>query len=211
MRRVFGDRFEALVAYGVNASVVFVRVLEGDDLQAIRPLVDAWHRDGLATPLVVTVDEFTRSLDAFPLEYQSMLDAHTVIAGEPPFASLRVAPDDLRRACEAQARSHLIHLRQGWMDAGSHDAHLADLLVRSAEPFQTVLLNVARLSGAAHASADDLERFAAQTIGMPAGIARDVLELIARPERGRHLLARVGDYLHGAERLWDFVDTWRAR
>jgi len=211
LQRVFGSRFVGLAAYGQNAGVGFVDALAADDLQAMRSLVETWHRDGLATPLVMTVDEFNRSLDAFPLEYQAMIDTHVVIAGRMPFASVRIDATDLRRACEAQARSHLIHLRQGWLESGSHESQLADLVVRSAAPFHALLANVARLSGAPHTAVDDLNRFAEQTIGMPAGIARDVLDLNVHPEHGRQVRARLGDYLAAAERLWNFIDTWRAR
>jgi hypothetical protein len=211
LQRVFGSRFVGLAAYGQNASVGFVDALAADDLQAMRSLVETWHRDGLATPLVMTVDELNRSLDAFPLEYQAMIDTHVVIAGRMPFAAVQIDAADLRRACEAQARSHLIHLRQGWLESGSHESHLADLVVRSAAPFRALLANVARLSGAPHDTFDDLNRFAEQTIGMPVGIARDVLDLNAHPEHGHQVRARLGDYLAAAERLWNFIDTWHAR
>src|SRR4029079_7473055 len=135
--------------------------------------------------LVMTVDEFTRSLDAFPLEYQSMLDSHVVILGQPPFAAVRIDTQDLRRACEAQARSHLIHLRQGWVESGAHEVNLTTLIVRSAAPFHALVANVARLHGAAHETIDALDAFAEQTIAMPAGIARAVLELNVHPENGR--------------------------
>jgi hypothetical protein len=211
LQRVFGGRFVGLAAYGHGASVVFVTALAADDLEAMRPLVETWRRDELSTPLVMTIDEFNRSLDAFPLEYQAMIDTHVLIAGTMPFAGVQVDPTDLRRGCEAQARSHLIHLRQGWLETASHDSHLTDLVVRSAAPFHALLSNVARLSGAPHATDDELNRFAEQTIGMPAGLARDVLSLNAHPEQGRQVRGRLADYLAAAERLWNFVDSWRGR
>ena len=48
-----------------------------------------------------------------------------------------------------------------------------------------------------------------QTIGLPADIVKTVLALGTHPERGRDALARLDGYLAAAERLWDFVDTWR--
>lgn len=209
LRRVFQDRFVALVAYGSNASVAFAASIGPDDLEALGPLVAAWHHDGLATPLLLTPAEFRRSLDAFPLEYQSILDRHVVIAGEPPFAGASVQADDLRRACEAQARGHLIHLRQGWLQAAAHEHDLADLVTRSAAPFQALLANVARLHGAPHTTNADLATFAGATIGMAADIVRTVLDVDAHPDHARQLAARLGEYLAASERLWDFVDAWR--
>jgi hypothetical protein len=209
LQRVFGPRFVALVAYEQNASVVFASSIHADDLDALGPLVGSWHHDGLATPLAMTPEEFRRSLDAFPLEYQGILDRHAVIAGTPPFSSVSVDREDLRRACEIQARGHLIHLRQGWIQSGGHQSHLVDVLVRSAAPFRALLSNVARLQGAPHETVADLAAFAQTAIGMPSGVVAHVLDLDDHPERGRKVLSHLSEYLAAAERLWGFVDRWR--
>jgi len=120
LTRVFGDRFVGLVAYGPTRTAAFARSIHADDLDSLTPLVDRWQRDGLDTPLLMTPLEFERSLDAFPLEYQAMLDRHEVIVGESPFTRARPSDADLRRACEVQAKAFLIHLRQGWIQAAGH-------------------------------------------------------------------------------------------
>src|ERR1700733_7463080 len=146
LTRVFGPRLATVVAYGEHAGLVFATSITGDDLDALATLVPTWHREGLATPLVMTADEFRRSLSAFPLEYQAILDHHLVIAGTTSLLDARIPPSELRRACEIQAKSHLIHLRQGWMDCHGRADRLADLVVRSAGPLHLLLVNVARLS-----------------------------------------------------------------
>ena len=208
--RVFGDRFVALVAYGANASFAFASDVQPGDLEALGALAEAWRRDGLASPLVMTPDEFRRSLDAFPLEYQAILDQHTVVAGTPPFDGIRIDPDDLRRACETQARSHLIHLRQGWIDHGAHEAELEHLLVRSAGPFRALLSSLARLYGRAHHADAELAAFAESTIGVSTSLVLAVLALAGPHDHSTVPLPRMEDYLHATEQLWSFVDKWRA-
>ncbi len=210
LQRIFGPRFGALVAYTPHASVAFVDRVDADDLDALGTLVESWHREGLATPLVMSVDEFRRSLDAFPLEYQAILDHHEVIAGHSPFDGIRVDPGDLRRGCEAAARGHLIHLRQGWMQAAGHREELAEVIEQSAPPLRALLTNVARLHDTKASTDDELAAFAANTIGMPADLVRAVLSLQTRPEGRMPLTGRISDYLSACERLWAFVDTWRS-
>lgn len=210
LKRVLGNRFVALVAYGAGASAAFVSAIHHDDLEALGPLVDSWRRDDLAAPLLLTPEEFHRSLDAFPLEYQAMLDRHVVISGEPPFAGAAIRPEDLRRACEAQARAHLIHLRQGWLQSAAHPHDLDELVVRSSGPFQALLSNLARLHGAADQSNTALAAFAERTIGMKANIVKTVLALNENPDQGAHLRQRLGEYLDAAEQLWKYADSWRA-
>jgi hypothetical protein len=210
LTRVFGPRFEALVAYGPTTSLAFAESITADDLEACGALVENWHREGLATPLMITAEEFRRSLDAFPLEYQSILDRHVVIAGRTPFDGARIAPEDLRRACEVQARGHLIHLRQGWMEAGSHDHLLAVLVARSATPLRGLLTNVARLHGSTAATNDELAAFAEREIGMSGAVVRGVLALDGVAEPRPQTAELLPPYLDAAGRLWALVDAWKS-
>lgn len=211
LRRVFDDRFMALVTSEHHTTAAFVTSIGPGDLDAMGSLVETWARDHLAPPLVMTAEEFRRSLDTFPAEFQALLDHHVVIDGRPPFDGARINPDDLRRASEAQARGHLIHLRQGWIDAHGSDRRLEALLVRSAAPLRLVLSNLAALQGESHADDAALAGFAARAAGMSADLVRAVLALDAETPAPHALLARLPDYLADAERLWAFVDNWRAR
>lgn len=211
LARIFGPRLVALVAFGPAASMAFIRTLSSQDLDACAALVEAWRRDGLAPPLVMTPEEFRRSLDAFPLEYTAMLDAHAVIVGDDPFAGVAIRPEDVRRACEVQARGLLIHLRQGWLQAAGHASHLADLVEASSGPLRQTLLHVARLEGVRADSDDALTTFAAERLALPGGLIKAVLALGDAPESARQLAGRLPEYLAAAEQLWSFVDGWRSR
>lgn len=217
LRRVFTDRFVALVAGGPGVSAAFVARIEPDDLDALGPIADTWHHEGVATPLLMTSDEFRRSLDTFPAEYQALIDHHVVIDGISPLEGATVGPDDLRRACEAQARGHLIHLRQGWIEDGAHAHGLAHLIERSASPLRRVLTNLARLSNVTVADDAALAAFADRTAGMPADLVTSILALDRMPHRSqaaaasRALVPRMPEYLAASERLWSFIDTWRSK
>jgi hypothetical protein len=210
LARVFGPALAAVVAHGPASSVVFAEAIAADDLDACAALVDVWHRDGLSTPLVLTPDEFKRSLDAFPLEYQAIVDRHVLIAGRDPFAGVTTNPEDLRRACEVQARSHLIHLREGWLSAAGHRDDLAEMIEASAAPLRALLANIARLQGEPSSTVDELTRIAEVSAGMPPDLVRAVLGLETAPEQSHALVGRLREYLEASERLWAAVDAWRS-
>ena len=111
--------------------------------------------------------EFADSRDAFPLEFGAILADHTVVAGQNPFDGLAVDPADLRRACEVQARSHLLHLREGYLETRGRADALAVLIVRSAPPFAALLQSVARLQGLAANDASAVGRHAERTLKIP--------------------------------------------
>ncbi|MEO8483618.1 MAG: hypothetical protein ABI634_15495 [Acidobacteriota bacterium] len=207
--RVFGPRFVALVASGTHSSVAFTSEILPGDLEALGALRDTWRHDKLDTPLFLTPHEFRRSLDAFPLEYQAIVDRHAVIAGEPPFVDLVFDPQQVRRACEVQAKSHLIHLRQGWVEAAGHEAELITLIRRSAGPLRALLVNVGRL-GPAVSGDGDLATIGARIAGLDGTLVHEILAVETTPDSARHLVRRLPEYIAVTERLWAFVDGWAA-
>src|SRR5437867_1783595 len=155
LREMFGDRLRSVVAYGLTdraphspqPSLVIVDALTPNDLRACAAHVATWHESGLATPLILEESEFARSLDAFPFEFGAILADHAVVSGANPFDGLAVDPSDVRRACEVQARSHLLHLREGYIETQGRSDAVADLIARSVAPLSALLKSVARMNG----------------------------------------------------------------
>jgi hypothetical protein len=210
-QRVLDSRFVALLAYAPERGACFAASIGVPDLEALAVLTEQWHREGLETPLLMTPDEFRRSLDTFPIEYQAMIDRHVMIAGRDPFSGAAVAAGDLRRGCELQAKSHLIHLRQGWIEAGGHGDAIVELVAEAADPLRVVLENLARLSGQTGLDTAALAGFAERQIGMPADLVRGVLTADRSEDAARAVAPRLGEYVAAAERLWVYVDAWRPR
>lgn len=219
LHRIFGNRLYSVCAYGNVAdedaetrSIALVDRLSFDDLAACSPLARQWDRLGLAVPLILERDEFARTLDVFPLEYGEIIADHVHIYGDDPFEGLSVAEADVRRGCELQAKSHLIHLREGFLETGDDPRAVARLMAASAEGFARLLRNMVALvePGANRADDEELAASAQAWLGIPADLTLEVLarrggaaSTIADPTA---LLAR---YIAAVERLWEFVDAWK--
>ena len=216
--RVFGARLRSLAAYGLDTQTAPPRLLHTlalvdrlsfDDLARCAPLAPGWRRRSLAVPLVLELEEFLRTLDVFPLEYGDIIAHHVLVAGTNPFAGARVAQADVRRACELSAKSHLIHLREAFLETGGNPDAVARLIAASAPAFTALLRNIARLADDHDA---DVAATAERQIGVPSDVVREVVSAgagtrsaIAEPTA---LLSR---YIAASERVWEYVDTWRAR
>jgi hypothetical protein len=220
LRNVFGSRLLSVLVYGVHADgtaqddpvscLVLVESLTQSDLDACSRLGAGWRRQALATPLILPEQEFRRSLDAFPLEYAEIVRAHARVFGDDPFAEAVIQPEDLRRACEAQVKSHLVHLRQSYIEAGGKPHGIADLVVTSAPAFAALLRNVARLHGVATNDRTAATREGARVAGLGHGVVAEVLALESPPSVGATDPARLFPaYLATVEQLARFVDTWR--
>ena len=220
LRRVFAGRLRSLVAYGPRVEgegdtpltcLAVVDSLGISDLDACARLATQWVRHGVAIPLIVPEQEFRRSLDAFPLEYAEILRAHERVFGTDPFEGMTISREDLRRACETQVKSHLLYLREGFIETGGRPQAIADLVCASAPGFAALLRNVARLNGGASPLRADATREGARSAGLADSIVADVLALDRPSTIPTTDAARLfPQYLAAVEQLARAVDRWRA-
>ena len=232
LQRIFGSRLQSLVIYGQRNRATrgdqhgnghgaherseppthtlgVVESLTADDLRACATLVESWHDAGLATPLLIAAGEFEQSLDAFPLEFGAILADHVVVSGRGPFASVTVDAADVRRACEVQARSHLLHLREGFLETRGRADALAVLIVSSAPALAALVSSIARLEGRDADAPAAAARHVERTLKLPGGGVTDVTNLVGVHEISSADAERMfPPYLDAVERLVAYVDGW---
>lgn len=218
LRRIFGERLVSFVGYGHPAqqfapSLALVTALELDDLTACARHASAWHGASAATPLLLTRAEFARSADAFPIEYAEMDETAVVVYGDNPFAvEGHVKLDDLRRACEVQVRSHLLHLREDYVECGGKPSDVAALVSESAAGFAILLRHLARLEGSPASTPGELAAFVASRTAIEARLIDDLLALANPSTRADVNAARLfPEYLAAVANLAQLVDAWRGR
>jgi hypothetical protein len=229
LRGIFGSRLQSFVVYGLDAhrsatrdahhhdqasiqTLGVVESLSADDLRACTGRVGAWHDAGLATPLLLVVHEFDRSLDVFPFEFGAILADHVVVSGPSPFDGLNVDTSDLRRACEVQSRGHLLHLREGYLETRGRLDALAVLIVQSAPAFAALVSSIAKLDAgnASVANVDAAARHVERAIGASPGTASQIVDLVGVSEISSTNAERLfPPYLDTMERLVAYVDRWR--
>jgi len=215
LRGIFGDRLRSVVGYGQDtgdalSSLALVSSLTVADLEACATRMHGWHREGLATPLLLPEDEFRRSLDAFPLEYGEIIRAHVVLFGDDPFAGATILREDLRRACETQVKSHLVHLRESFIETRGEPRAIGELVRTAAPAFAALLRNVARLRDVQLSDRVDATRMGAQLAGIQSDVVSEVLALerpssVPMSDHARFFAA----YLAAVEQLARAVDAWR--
>jgi hypothetical protein len=215
LRRIFGERMEAVVAYGGSSqpwsrTLALVSSLNIDDLSALAAAAPTWHTRGIATPLVMPRIEFAQSLDAFPVEYGDIIDTHVVLTGVDPFDDVRIAPADLRRALEGRTASHLLHLRENFMEIGGRPTAV-DALVRDSAPgFHAILRRLARLDRAPGEPPTALAQWAVSRIGLDARVVGDLLALSTEDAPAVDPLRLFPEYVAAVTALLRAIDQWPA-
>ena len=220
LQHIFGERLHAVVSYGAAdgqhdakpaTSLAIVQSITVDDLDQCASHAATWHRAGVATPLLLTRDEFAGSLDAFPIEYGEILETHRVLFGVNPFAGMTIRPEDLRRACEVQVKSHLVHLRENYVESRGRQADIRELVSEAAPGFAVILRRLAHLDGFPASSDAELNAYAVKRPGLEPRVVGDVLAL-ARQKGGSGVDAMklYPAYVATVEQLWRFIDRWKA-
>lgn len=215
LHQIFGERLHAFVAHGrpddsPAPSLALVRSLTADDLAACAARAASWERAGSATPLILTRDEFAGSLDAFPIEFGAIIETHRLLFGADPFTGLSIRPDDLRRACEVQVKSHLLHLRENYIECGARPAAIAALVAESAPGFAALLRRLASLDGLPSDSAAELGAYGAARPGLDPRVVGNLMAIMASgPAAGVDAVRLFPGYLAAVEQLARFIDAWK--
>ena len=133
LQAVFGRRLASVLAYGpwvvespsavlppldtpIN-TLALVDELDFADLSACAERApDWWRRDSPCRCSSRGTSSSRRSMRSHSSSAH-IIARHVNLTGTDPFEGMRVRDEDLRRACEVQVRSHLIHLREGFLEA----------------------------------------------------------------------------------------------
>ena len=133
-----------------------------------------------------------------------------VVFGKDPFEGLSIRREDLRRACEVQVKSHLLHLREDYLEGGGKPFAVEALVRESAPGFAVLLRNLARLEEVPPTPTANLITWAERRIGLDEKFVGDMLSL--EDDNGIPAVDAprlFPTYLTSMERLAQFVDRWR--
>ena len=230
LRAAYGERLSSVVLYGSAAGgdhipnrsdynvLVLLTTLDGKGFDAATAIAAsavarAWREAGNPPPLTLTLEEWRRSADIFPMEYADILERNRVLHGPPPFEGISVAPADLRLELEQQVMGKLLQLRQGALLAGTDAKRQTELVAASLSTMMVLFRSVLRLHGE-RAPADNVAtatRVGALAGFDPAPFVRAVHHVhgdarLTTPEAGIVL----GGYLSAIEQLSRHLDRFTA-
>jgi hypothetical protein len=213
---------QAVVLYGSAASeesvaghsdqnvLVIVHTLELSTLRRLGQTARAWQEAGNPPPLTLTLDEWKRSADIFPMEYADILERHRVLDGTLPLDGIYIDTAHLRLQTEQEAMGKLLRLRRGVMTAGTDAKRQAELLRASYSALLVIFRAVLRLHGVRPPrDAQAVIQAVAARCGFDGGAFERVAELVrgsAIPERDTE--AVLTGYVRGMDALVMHLDRY---
>jgi hypothetical protein len=193
--------------------LVIVDALDVARLDAVGAVVRAWNDAGNPPPFTLTMDEWRRSADVFPMEYADIQQRHRVLYGASPFDGVRVSSADLRRQLESEAMGKLLHLRQGVLAASGDGRRQLELLAATKSTVMVLFRATLRLHGQAPPT-DTVEL--CRELGRVAEIDPEPFIRVVRHVRGDEKLKPVDarplltQYVRGVQQLVAHLDAYAA-
>ncbi|MEO8336870.1 MAG: hypothetical protein ABI664_17940 [bacterium] len=223
LRTAYGGHLSTIVLYGSGAAADYVKGksdynvlvlldrIDAGTLAAASAVARAWREAGNPPPMTMTLDEWRRSADVFPMEYADILQRHRVLYGTAPFEGIIVARDHLRLQLEQQVMGKLLQLRQGTLLAGTDGKRQLELIAASLSTIMVLFRATLRLKGE-EPPTDNAA--VADRVAALAGFNAAPFVRAVRNQRGEQKLDTsdagtvLAQYLSGVERLDAYLDTF---
>ena len=223
LRSAYGPHLSAVVLYGSAATgehipkhsdynvLLLLDDIEPSALAAASAVAQAWRDAGNPPPMTMTMSEWRRSSDVFPMEYADILDRHRVLYGASPFDGISVSRDHLRLQLEQQVLGKLLQLRQAALLAGTDGKRQLELIAASLSTMMVLFRAVLRLHG--EKPEGDNVTLAQRVAGL-AGLDATPFVRAVRHVRGETKLSSsdagsvLAGYLKGIERLDSYLDRY---
>jgi hypothetical protein len=156
LRAAHGDNLASIVLYGSAAAgdhveqhsdhnlLIALKRIGSEDLRLSQNALRDWLKSGQPTPVYFTVEELSRAVDVFPIEFLQMEKARRVLYGRDPFEFVEISQANLRHQTEYELRTKLTQLRRLYIPASTSveklSALMSDSLASFAALFRAVLI-----------------------------------------------------------------------
>lgn len=131
LQQTLPQQFVGLSQYGLQSQSLALILTQADinTLATLKKICEKFQKPSLRYHLL-TVEELTHALDVFPIEFLEMKETNQLIAGQDVVATLSIDLKNLRQECEFYLRSHVMKLREGYLQPNAQ----ISALIRDALP-----------------------------------------------------------------------------
>lgn len=159
VKSLFGEQLEGMLLYGSAVRGEFLPGRSNLNILLLVPSYDSavlkqysalhrqWSKEQIVVPLFLTEEELRFSAAVFPLEFLEIQEQHRVLSGRDPFIGFHVKTDRLREAVVQGLMSHLLRLRQRYVEGSGGAEATTILLPLSITSTLPLLRGVQRLLG----------------------------------------------------------------
>jgi predicted nucleotidyltransferase len=221
LKKAFGDDLISIILFGSGATgeyipgksdLNFLVVLANDSAGSLKRAMDTvarWRKRMVNTPLFMTPDYITSSLDSYPIEFLDMKANYRLVHGKDVLADLHFQPAEVRVQCERELKGKLLHLRQAYLESGEKAKNLRQIIASSITTFISIFQGLLYLKNVAiPRTREEIVQQVATEYQMNAPVLLRLLQIRkgAAKVSARELIELFRNYVDEIEALSDSVD-----
>ena len=194
-------------------SIIVLNKMDLKFLEDFAPLGKKFGKNQIASPLIMTPDYISTSLDVFPVEFLTIKLLHHTVFGQDIVKDLEINHSDLRYQCERELKVKLIELRQGYLSSLGNKKFLADGFINSFSGYIPLFRGITVLVGKApHKENEEV----LETLQDVSGVNLDVFKTVLKAKKDKTKLSIetlnsiFEDYYRAIEQLGNITDEIKA-
>lgn len=149
-REIFGDALRGIILYGSAAGgdyrpggsdINFMIILDKEEIENLDKafsVIKKWGRKKVATPLFLTEEYISASLDVFPIEYLNFKREYVPVFGRDVLKDIRFDKELVRLQCEREIKGKLLLLREAFLESSGKGRILKEVIGRSIGAFSAI-------------------------------------------------------------------------
>ncbi|OQY12190.1 MAG: hypothetical protein B6I30_05325 [Desulfobacteraceae bacterium 4572_187] len=190
-------------------SIIVLNKMNLKFLEDFAPLGKKFGKKQVASPLIMTPEYISNSLDVFPVEFLTIKLLHKTVFGEDLFNDFEINNSDLRYQCERELKVKLIGLRQGYLSSLGNRKFLADGFISSFSGYIPLFRGITVLLGKAPSKENEK---VLSTLQDAAGVNLDVFKTVLKSKKDKTKLSIeilnsiFKDYYKAIEQLGNITD-----
>ena len=194
-------------------SIIVLNKMDLKFLEDFAPLGKKFGKKQISSPLIMTPEYISTSLDVFPVEFLTIKLLHKTVFGEDIFNGLEINNPDLRYQCERELKVKLIGLRQGYLSSLGNRKFLADGFISSFSGYIPLFRGIILLLGATPPKENKEVLAALQDVS---GVNLDVFKTVLKSKKDKTKLSIeilnsiFEDYYKAIEQLGNITDEIKA-
>jgi predicted nucleotidyltransferase len=150
LKNTFGDDLISIILFGSGATgeyvpgksdLNFLVVLTDDSVDSLRKAMDTvarWRKKRVNTPLFMTPEYISSSLDSYPIEFLDITANYRLVYGKDVLQDLHFQPTEVRVQCERELKGKLLHLRQAYLESEEKTKNLREIVSASITTFISI-------------------------------------------------------------------------
>lgn len=190
-------------------SIIVLNKMDLKFLENFAPLGKKFGKKQISSPLIMTPDYISSSLDVFPVEFLTINLLHKTVFGEDIFNDIKINNSDLRYQCERELKVKLIEIRQGYLSSLGNRKFLADGFLSSFSGYIPLFRGIILLLGA---TPPEENKEVLATLQDAAGVNLDVFKTVLKSKKDNTKLSIeilnsiFEDYYKAIEQLGNITD-----